>query len=401
MCDSRPRNGMYSPNGTSSRFTYTGPGPRPGVHSCPALRSGFLQHLADQHRPVDGMHRRRDRAEHRGILPGIQVGGVLRPDHQVRCGPAARADLRGQLLGGRRVVRGHGGGPQQVGQVPGVRHVALDGGDRGGGGAGRHRVHRQQAACQGQSRRPGEGQRGDQAAAQPARRAGCQQQPGERAAGEREQEGEQRRPADGGPGRGRRARLAHGQPAPRERVRPPVAQRLGGDPPPRHGHRPGPQRQQHPLAHGEQGEDDRLGDGQRGPGVPGQVDQPGQQRNEQREPEQQPDREAGPQAPALQRQHEQRRAERGQRPRPDRGKGGGEDQPAGHGGQQCPAERQARLTGQPPPARRPGLGAPEYRRAPARHRMPERHQAPAWCPPRQEPAGPWAGQRGCSPGRSA
>ena len=41
MCFSRPRNGMYSPNGTSCRLTYAGTGPRPGSHSWPALRSGF------------------------------------------------------------------------------------------------------------------------------------------------------------------------------------------------------------------------------------------------------------------------------------------------------------------------------------------------------------------------
>ena len=35
-----PRNGMYSPNGTSWRLTYTVVGPRPGTHSWPTLRRG-------------------------------------------------------------------------------------------------------------------------------------------------------------------------------------------------------------------------------------------------------------------------------------------------------------------------------------------------------------------------
>src|SRR5271157_3725050 len=35
-----PRNGMYSPNGTSWRLTYIVVGPRPGTQSWPALRSG-------------------------------------------------------------------------------------------------------------------------------------------------------------------------------------------------------------------------------------------------------------------------------------------------------------------------------------------------------------------------
>ena len=35
-----PRNGMYSPNGTSWRLTYSVVGPRPGTHSWPTLRRG-------------------------------------------------------------------------------------------------------------------------------------------------------------------------------------------------------------------------------------------------------------------------------------------------------------------------------------------------------------------------
>jgi len=36
-----PRSGMYSPNGTSCRFTYIGPGPPAGVQSCPTFRRGL------------------------------------------------------------------------------------------------------------------------------------------------------------------------------------------------------------------------------------------------------------------------------------------------------------------------------------------------------------------------
>ena len=37
-----PRNGMYSPNGTSCRLTYAAPGPRPGRQSWPTLRRGLF-----------------------------------------------------------------------------------------------------------------------------------------------------------------------------------------------------------------------------------------------------------------------------------------------------------------------------------------------------------------------
>jgi hypothetical protein len=40
MCAISPRNGMNSPNGTSCRLTYCGPGPRPGSQSWPTLRTG-------------------------------------------------------------------------------------------------------------------------------------------------------------------------------------------------------------------------------------------------------------------------------------------------------------------------------------------------------------------------
>src|SRR5262249_40609854 len=109
----------------------------------PGVTLRVLEHLPDEYGPPDGVHRAGDRRVHLGVEPRVQVGGVLRPDHQVGRWAEAGPDLRGQPLGGRRVVRGHGAGAEQRGQVPGVRHVALDRGHGRGGAAVRHRVQPQ------------------------------------------------------------------------------------------------------------------------------------------------------------------------------------------------------------------------------------------------------------------
>jgi hypothetical protein len=42
MRETSPRNGMYSPNGTSCRLAYRAVGPRPGSQSWPTLRCGLF-----------------------------------------------------------------------------------------------------------------------------------------------------------------------------------------------------------------------------------------------------------------------------------------------------------------------------------------------------------------------
>ena len=139
--------------------------------------------------------------------------------------------------------------------------------------------------------------------------------PGEGGAGERDHEGQHRRAADRRPALGRQPGLAHRQPAPREAAPgPAVPERLGGNPPARHRERPPAQVEQQPLGDGEHREDERRGDGERDPGVPGQVDDPGEQREEEGEAEDEADGERGAQRPAGQGDDEQRGADDGERP---------------------------------------------------------------------------------------
>ena len=223
--------------------------------------------------------------------------------------------------------------------------------------------NREQGARQ---REPGgarERQQGQRPPAQPGPPPRDEQGPGQGGAGQRHQEAQQRRAADRGPWCGRCARLAHRQPAPGERVRPPAAQRLGAHPPARHRQRPGAQVEQQPLAHGEYREDHRLGDRQREPRVPGHVDQPGQQRDEEGQPEHQAGQQRGAQAAPPQRHGQQRRAGRGERPDPDRREGGRQGQPAGQRHGQRPGQAQARGGVQAAWARagRAGCGGPAGR----------------------------------------
>ncbi len=298
----------------------------------------ILQQRPDQHRTVDGRHRAGDRGVDGRVLARVEVGRVLRPDHQVGGGPGARGDLRGQGPGGGGVILGHGGRAEQALHRPGVRDVALHRGHRRGALPGPGPVHREQGAREGH---PGCGRRGrrreDQAA--PAG-APAQDQPGQHRPGQCDQEGKQRGPADRGPARGGRARLAHRQAAPGEGIGPAGPQRLGRHPPGGYRQRPAGQPEQEPLAHRQQPEDHRLGDGQRGPRVPGHVDQPGQQGHEEGDPEDQPDEERGPQPLAVQRDHQQGRPGRRQRPEPGRRERGRQGQAAGHGGQQGPGQPQ-------------------------------------------------------------
>ena len=268
-----------------------------------------VQDLADQHRLADRAHRPGDDGVDAGVLARVDAGGVLRPDHHVRRGQAARLDLGGQLGRGRGLVLGDLGVVQLLRQVPGVRHVTLDRGHRDRRRSA-HRVNGQQSTREHQ---PGRNRRGQPRAGQvprpPAARAEQRQQrPGQHGAGQRDQEAQQRHAADRDPADVRSHGLAHAQPAPGERVRPAVPQRLGRHPPARHRGRPERQLQQQPLGDAKQGEDQRLGPGQPGPRVPGHIDQPGQQRHEQRQAEHQAAAERRPQAPPGQRDHQAARA---------------------------------------------------------------------------------------------
>ena len=352
---------MYSPNGTSCRFTYSGPGPRPRGPQLPGVAQRVPEHLADQHRPVDGLHRRRDRAEHRGILPGIQVGGVLRPDHQVRCGPAARrtcaasCSVAAAWFAVTVVARSRSGRFLACGTSPWMAATVAAGVPAGTGSTGSRPPARASPAA------PAKASAGTSAAAQPARRPRRQQQPGEGAAGEREQEGEQRRTADGGPAARSAPRLAHGQPAPRERrtATGRAAPRQRPTSPPRPPARPaataapaGPRRARAKMtasatASAAQAYQARLiSQDSSGTNSASPNSSPTAKLARRLRPCSATTSSAGP--------------SRGQRPRPDRGKGGGEDQSAGHGGQQRPAQREARLAGQPPaaPPRRQRAGPP-------------------------------------------
>ncbi len=135
--------------------------------------------------------------------------------------------------------------------------------------------------------------------------------------------------------------VAHRQPAPGKGVRPPVPHCLGGYPPARHRHRPGPQPQQQALAHSEHGETHHLGDREGRPDIPGDIDKPGNQRNEKCGAEREPDDQACPQAPAPQRHGEQRRPADSQRPGAHRREGGGQGKAARQRHRQCPAQRHA------------------------------------------------------------
>ena len=132
-----------------------------------------LQDGADQHRAVDRADGPGDGVVGVRVVGRVLVGGVLRPDDHGGRGRPARADPGGELPGRGRVIGGDGVGPEQVGQVPGARHVALDGGHLGRAGARGRAVDGQQRADQGQAggaQQGGPGQHPPAAPAAPAAR---------------------------------------------------------------------------------------------------------------------------------------------------------------------------------------------------------------------------------------
>ncbi len=238
------------------------------------------------------------------------------------------------------MVSGHGRFPHLLRQCPGMRDVALHRGHLRGRGTGSSLARGQGRAGQGEASDGGEGERANGPAAdrgergagrchpgraaatlfhrpgghQPRGTARGEQQPGQRGPGQRHEERQQRGTAVRDPADRGSLRLAHGQSAPGKGIGPPVTEGLYGNPPASDGDRPGPQAQHQPLAKREHCEDHSLGDRQGGPRVPGDVDQPGQQRNEERQAEPEPDGEGTAQAPPPERDGEQRRPGRCERP---------------------------------------------------------------------------------------
>ena len=159
-----------------------------------------------------------DRPGRRVVGVGVEVGGVLRPDHQVGAVGRAGPDLGGQLVRGPDVVVEHGRRcAERVEAEP--RHVALDDGD--GHLRGRRSASGPSSAAMTSTGR----------AATAGRSA---RSPSSAAADRRDREGDQRCAADGGQRRQRGVALAEGEPPPREAAeRQPVAQGLL--PHPQHG----------------------------------------------------------------------------------------------------------------------------------------------------------------------
>ena len=89
-----PRSGMYSANGTGCRLMYCAPGPgrrRPEDAGVAAVvRPRAVQDRADQHRRADRPHRAVDLGGGRPVDERVDVGGVLRPDHQIAAAAPCR-----------------------------------------------------------------------------------------------------------------------------------------------------------------------------------------------------------------------------------------------------------------------------------------------------------------------
>ncbi len=185
-----------------------------------------------------------------------------------------------------------------------------------------------------------------------------QQHPGERGAGKRDHEGEHRRAADRRPALSGQPGLAHREPAPGEAAPgPAVPERLGGHPPAGHRDRPPAQVEQQPLGDGEHREDERRGDGERDPGEPGQVDDPGESGKKNARPKTRPTAKA----PRSERPYRVTTSSAGPTTAsgqaPTGGERGGEQQAGGERGEQRPAQPQQRRHGH-----RPRLGGRASRR---------------------------------------
>ncbi len=258
----------------------------------------------------------------------VQVGGVLRPDHQVRSGDATGAHVGGELTRGGDVVVEHRGA-LGVELQPQPRHVALHERDAHRRPARRHR--------NGQRGRD----RGDDAAHQhdddPSRACTPRQhRPGEHPAEQRHDERHQRRAAERSQRQQHAVGLAEGQPAPREAAEgQPRPQRLLEHPEQRDDHRPAAVPGRERQRRSEQGEERRLQQRQRHESArTGVGGRPLHQRQEQREPVHQAQQRRPAQTRSATAQRQQRHGRRCERPEPRRREGEVGQQPRRAGAEQ-------------------------------------------------------------------
>ena len=292
---------MYSPNGTGCRLTYSCGGPDAGLPDDRGVRQEPgrpLQHGADQGGHADGVHRVVDDLAGVGLLVRVEVGGVLRPDDDVR----PRRRPRGDPAASSAVTRAwlsrtarrsalksrpaSGTSPwipaTRVGVPPVGQRDEQSGRRHDHGEPGGH------AADRAGRRLAGRGGRAHGAAAQQDQHGGAQ---GGTAPGDRE--GHQRRAAEEGQPDERRVGLGEREPSPREAAeRRPVAQRLLRRPEPGEHRGAGERPARPPLGAGDrprrrcrqQREVRRLQHAQRQPGHGTDVDPaPVQQRDEEGE----------------------------------------------------------------------------------------------------------------------
>ena len=269
------------------------------------------------------------------VVEGVLVGGVLRPDDQAGRGRLTARHPGGELLGRARVVLRHGGGPQQVGQVPGMRHVALDGGDDRG------RLRRPFRYPRAAARRPPSRRR--PAPARPPRAAALRPPSAGPPAGPRTTQARQapvsatRKVTNAGPPiatqrtAGEVAWLItsrpHGKPSHGQRLR--TASQVTHQPATATGHARSRSSSHWPTTSTAKITARRHRE--RDVRVPGDVDQPGQQRKEERQAEDRAGGQRGPQPLPPERDDQQRGADRGQRPEAGRREGCGQGHATGDG----------------------------------------------------------------------
>ena len=186
---------------------------------------GTVQDRADEDRHADRPHRAVDLGRGRRVDERVDVGGVLRPHHEVAAAARCRRGSRRRAAASRR--RGcrapAGPGPRRPARgrarCPGRPRRAIARRPAGRGGDERPR-----ADPGDQHRAPAPATAGHASAGSRTCRRSATAEP---AAGQRHGEGDQRRTAERGEPAQRRGGLAERQPAPREPAeRHPVAQRL-------------------------------------------------------------------------------------------------------------------------------------------------------------------------------
>ena len=130
---SRPRSGITSPNGHELPLDVLLDRPAARQPELAGVAQRIVEHRADQDRPVDGVDGAR-RCSGRSAADSLGSMSVEFSGQITMAGAGRRpaGDLARERDRRRRVIRGDPGGAQLIRQVPGVRHVALHGGDDGG-----------------------------------------------------------------------------------------------------------------------------------------------------------------------------------------------------------------------------------------------------------------------------